>query len=140
MQVSFSLYFMANHLPPTPQADEALKKSFVICDLPGKFVDDPMGYKNAHLDASWKEYAQPVDRELKAKFAVPEIRSAVMLYMCEEYRTHVLSGRSAFAAVPTDFAKWKDAIIVEKGLIAEVFYDVFEADSDCSTSTASPPR
>jgi len=132
MQVSFSLYFMANHLPPTPQADEALKKSFVICDLPGKFVDDPAAYKNANLSAPWKEYVQPIDRELKAKFAVPEIRSALMLLMCEEYRKHILSDRSTFVPVPADFAKWKDEITVEKDLLAEAFYDVFEADASAT--------
>jgi hypothetical protein len=41
MQISFSLYFMANHMPQAAHADAALTKSFVICDLPCKFVEDP---------------------------------------------------------------------------------------------------
>jgi hypothetical protein len=55
---------------------------------------------------------QPVDKDLKAKFAQPEMRSALMLYFCEEYRTFVLSGCSTLAPVPADFSKWKDEVAV----------------------------
>jgi hypothetical protein len=129
MQISFSLYFMANHMPQTAHADAALTKSLVICDLPGKFVDDPAAYKNANLSAPWKEYVQPVDKDLKAKFTLPEMRSALMLYFCEEYRTFVLSGCSTFAPVPAEFAKWKDEVSLEKDLISEAFYAAYEIDA-----------
>jgi hypothetical protein len=128
MQVSFSLYFCANHMPQTAGADEALLKSFVIADLPAKFVDDPIAFKNAHLTAPWKEFVRPIDRELKAKFATPKMRSALMLYSCEEYRSHVLGGRATFEPVPAEFAKWKDEVVVEKDLISEAFYAAYELD------------
>ncbi|KAG8463979.1 hypothetical protein KFE25_000147 [Diacronema lutheri] len=127
MRVSFSLYFMANHMPQTAHADEALLKSFIICDLPGKFVDDPATFKN-NLSAPWKEYVRPIDRELKAKFGTPQMRSALMLYLCEEYRAHVLSDRATFEPVPAEFAKWKDEVVVEKDLICEAFYSAYEPD------------
>ena len=55
MQISFTLYFMANHIPQISHADDALKMSLVVCDLPGKFVEDPAAYKRANPFAPWKE-------------------------------------------------------------------------------------
>jgi hypothetical protein len=128
MPISFTLYIMANHMPQTAHADDALRKSFVICDLPGKFVDDPAAYVRANLSAPWKEYVRPIDRELKQKLATPQMRSALMLHLCEEYRAHVLSCRSTFELVPAEFAKWKDEVTVERDLIAEAFYSAYELD------------
>jgi hypothetical protein len=72
---------------------------------------------------------ESIQSELIAKFALPEMRSALMLYFCEKYRTFVLSGCTAFASVPAEFPKWKDEVVVEKDLISEAFYAAYEIDA-----------
>jgi hypothetical protein len=138
MRVCFTLYFMANHLPQIAHADEALKKSFVICDLPGKFVDDPAAYKIAKPFTPWQQYIRPVDRELKNTFALPRMRLALMHIVCEQYAAFTQGG-SVFKAVPGEFEKWKDEIQLEKDTIGDAFYSAFNAATSRQEVDATQP-
>jgi hypothetical protein len=121
MNVTFTLYCMADHVPHIEHLDEALKKSFVICELPGKFVDDPAAFRKANPYAPWKQYVKTVDRELTAKLSTPGARSALMHILCEQYSELVAQGAAAFAPVPEEFAKWKDEMPRVEDQLKEAF-------------------
>ena len=83
----------------------------------------------AHLPTP-RIHDQPVGVKLarRPKFARPEMRSALMLYLCETDREFVLSRGHAFSPVPDEFAKWADEVAVEKDVIADAFEAAHEID------------
>jgi hypothetical protein len=132
MNITSTLYCMANHVPHIEHLDEALKKSFIICDLPGKFVDDPAIFKKANPYAPWKQYVKTVDRELKAKLSRPGARSALMHILCEQYTELKAQGAVAFAPVPEEFAKWKDEMPRVEDQLREAFNCAYVIDAAAS--------
>jgi hypothetical protein len=96
MNVTFTLSCMANHVPHIEHLDEALKKSFVICDLPGKFVDDPAAFKKANPYTPWKNDGSRAQPQGQAVDAGRGLRSDA--HFLQTVRRARLSRSSCFCA------------------------------------------